>query len=296
MPQHKDVRAAGERIDRLLDGLRADPVAAKTAEDLVQTLVDLYGEGLSKMLEIVADTAPEVIDKLVEDQLVESLMLIHDLHPYDLDTRIQRALDGVRPYLGSHAGGVTYTGVDRLGVVQLTLEGNCNGCASSAVTVQLAIEKAILDAAPETAGVHVEGVVEPKAAGPKLMQIGRRAPEAPSHSPAIPLDADGWAKIPAAPTVAAVRVLNLGGVKVLVCRGGDSLYAYRDGCPECGATLADATLAEDVLSCAACQRRYHVKLAGLGVDDPGRHLDPLPLLVDAGGTRVAVTAAVGAAR
>jgi len=108
MPQHKDVRAAGERIEKLLDGLRADPSVAATADELVQTLVDLYGEGLSKMLEIVADNAPKVIDKLVEDQLVESLMLVHDLHPYDLDTRIQRALDGVRPYLGSHAGGVAY--------------------------------------------------------------------------------------------------------------------------------------------------------------------------------------------
>ena len=37
--------------------------------------------------------------------------MLHDLHPLDVDTRIQRALDKVRPYLGSHAGGVTYLGV-----------------------------------------------------------------------------------------------------------------------------------------------------------------------------------------
>jgi Fe-S cluster biogenesis protein NfuA/nitrite reductase/ring-hydroxylating ferredoxin subunit len=281
MAQHKDVREAGERIEKLL----AELADAPAAEKLVQTIVDLYGAGLARIVEIV----PEAADRLIADPLVESLLLVHDLHPYDLDTRIQRALDGVRPYLGSHAGGVTYTGVTD-GIVQLTLEGNCNGCASSAVTVQLAIEKAILDAAPETVGVHVEGVVAATPAGPKLMQIGRRPPEPPTHTQGVPVDADGWATLPGAGTVAATRVLSLGGVNVLVARAGDSLYAYRDGCPECGATLADATLDDDVLACAACARRYRVTRAGLGVDDPTRHLDPLPLLRDASGVRIAVAA------
>ena len=52
-----------------------------------------------------------MLDRLVADPLVESLLLLHGLHPLDVDTRIQRALDNVRPYLGSHAGGVEYLGV-----------------------------------------------------------------------------------------------------------------------------------------------------------------------------------------
>ena len=48
---------------------------------------------------------------LADDPLVESLLLLHGLHPLDVDARIQRALDRVRPYLGSHAGGVEYLGV-----------------------------------------------------------------------------------------------------------------------------------------------------------------------------------------
>ena len=90
--------------------------------------------------------------------------MLHDLHPLDVDTRIQRALDKVRPYLGSHAGGVTYLGVTEEGVAQLRLEGSCDGCASSTVTVQLAIKGAIEDAAPEVTEVVVEGVTAP--AGP----------------------------------------------------------------------------------------------------------------------------------
>ena len=57
-----------------------------------------------------ARPATAVRDRLLADPLVESLLLLHDLHPLDVDTRIQRALDRVRPYLGSHAGGVEYLG------------------------------------------------------------------------------------------------------------------------------------------------------------------------------------------
>ena len=105
---------------------------------------------------------------------MESLLLLHDLHPLDVDARIQRALDQVRPYLGSHAGGVQYLGVTGEGVARLRLEGSCHGCPSSTVTVQLAIKGAVEDAAPEVTEVVVEGVTAPPA-GP-LLQIGSRPP------------------------------------------------------------------------------------------------------------------------
>src|SRR6202042_3937494 len=104
---------------------------------------------------------------------VEGLLLLHDLHPLDLDTRIQRALDRVRPYLGSQAGGVQYLGVDG-GAARLRLEGSCDGCPSSTVTVELAIRSAVEDAAPEVTEVVVEGMAA--APAPALLQIRRRPP------------------------------------------------------------------------------------------------------------------------
>ena len=109
--------------------------------------------------------------RLTADPLVESLLLLHGLHPLDVDARIQRALDQVRPYLGSHAGGVEYLGVSD-GVARLRLEGCCHGCPSSTVTVRLAIEGAVQDAAPEVTEVAVEGMTAPPE--PKLLQIGPR--------------------------------------------------------------------------------------------------------------------------
>jgi len=65
-----------------------------------------------------------------------------------LEGRIEAALDQARPYLGSHAGGVEYLGVDDDGVAHLKLEGSCHGCPSSTVTVKLTLEQAIIDHSP----------------------------------------------------------------------------------------------------------------------------------------------------
>jgi Fe-S cluster biogenesis protein NfuA/nitrite reductase/ring-hydroxylating ferredoxin subunit len=274
MSQHKDVRHAGERVEAILGELTAiaDQRVAGAAEELVRVLVDLYGAGLARVMEIVAGE-PRVAAALAEDPLVESLLLVHDLHPVDVDTRIQRALDRVRPYLGSHAGGVEYRGIDEAGTVHMRLEGSCHGCPSSTVTVRLAIETAVRDAAPEVTGVEVEGQV----AEPPLLQIGRRPPE------------QSWTPLPSPPG-GAPQAFLLAGVPVLVCGVDGTLYAYRDACPECGSSLSKGRLAGSVLDCPDCGRGYDVRLAGVGLTDPGRHLDPLPLLVDDEGIRIAVGA------
>src|SRR3984885_5192901 len=170
-----DVRDVGARVEELLASLRSAPgPAAAAAEELVRLLVGLYGDGLGQVVAVLREqgqAGAEMLDRLTEDPLVESLLLLHDLHPLDVDARIQRALDQVRPYLGSHAGGVEYLGVTD-GVARLRLEGSCHGCPSSTATVELAITGAITDAAPEVTDVVVEGMTAPPA--PPLLQIGRR--------------------------------------------------------------------------------------------------------------------------
>ena len=81
---------------------------------------------------------------------------MHGLHPDDVGTRVARALDGVRPYLGSHGGDVELVGLTDDGRVRLRMLGSCDGCPSSSVTLTLAVETAIRDAAPEVSGIDVE--------------------------------------------------------------------------------------------------------------------------------------------
>ena len=139
-------------------------------EELLQCVLSLYGAGLERVLETVG---PEQVRRLADDELVGNLLVLGGLHPDDVDTRVQRALDQVRPYLGSHAGGVSLSGVDADGVVHLRLEGSCDGCPSSALTVKSAIEDAILVAAPDVVAVEAEGMVSEE---PALLQIGRFEP------------------------------------------------------------------------------------------------------------------------
>jgi Fe-S cluster biogenesis protein NfuA len=172
MAEGHDVEATGERVEALLAELRsqAGPQVAAAAEELVSCLVELYGAGLARITEIVGEdeSGPKLMDKLVADPLVESLLLVHDLHPLDTSARVRRAVQEVLPQLGSHAGNVEYLGLDEAGVLRLRLEQS--GC--SADTVRDLIEKAVAGAAPEAAGVAIEMAQPP--AEPTLLQITRR--------------------------------------------------------------------------------------------------------------------------
>jgi Fe-S cluster biogenesis protein NfuA len=292
------VQKVSARVEELLDGLKSGGFggAAPAAEELVALLVGLYGDGLAQIMTVLADQGPQgaaMIAKIADDPLVESLLLLHDLHPLDVDARIQRALDRVRPYLGSHAGGVEYLGVFD-GIARLRLEGSCHGCPSSTVTVQLAITGAVQDAAPEVTEVVVEGMTAvPDPAEPNLLQIGLR-PEDSVHSENIQSgNGVGWVTLPnIGPPSSRPVSASAEGTDVLVCSVRGTLYAYRDACAGCGSSLADGQLDREVLTCPGCGARYNIRLAGKHLDDPALHLDPLPLLADSQGVRVAVPEAV----
>ena len=156
------------RIEALIQAIErsADASARADAQELLQAVLDLHGAGLARMLEHLAEAGEAgraVLDALARDDLVGSLLLLHELHPLDLETRVRHALDTVRPYLRSHGGEVALLGVEG-GVVRLQMQGSCHGCPSSALTMKSSIEEAIVAAAPDIVAIEVEGVVEPTAA------------------------------------------------------------------------------------------------------------------------------------
>jgi Fe-S cluster biogenesis protein NfuA len=171
-----DAQKAGERVEALLAelGSQAGPQVAATAEELVTCLVELYGAGLAEIVKIIGENAedgPRLMAELAADPLVESLLLLHDLHPLPVADRVRRAIEAVMPQLGPHAGQVEFDGVDEAGVIHLRLERSGHGCQSSSGPAAAAIEQAVADAAPEAAGVDVDVVT----AAPELplLQITR---------------------------------------------------------------------------------------------------------------------------
>jgi Fe-S cluster biogenesis protein NfuA len=159
MPPQQNLRSTGDRIELLLDELQntADPRSCELASEVLRLVSDLYGAGLTRVVELARERAPDLMGTLVEDDLVASLLLVHGLHPETLERRILGALESVRPLLAAHGGDVELLGIDSTaGSLQLRLLGSCDGCPSSEVTLRLAVERAITEAAPEIVTVEVD--------------------------------------------------------------------------------------------------------------------------------------------
>ena len=302
-----DLRAVGDRIETLLEASSSGGIVARErAEELVRLLSGLYGAGLLRMMEILDEQgalSDRVLDALIDDDLVASLLLIHDLHPQDVTTRVERALDSVRPYLGSHGGDVELVGISDDGVVRLRLLGSCDGCSSSAATMSLAIEDAVSQAAPEITGFDVQSPASRPAPPPgrgliPLAVVPHESPlPAAGPRPESP-SSGGWRTVPGLDNLAsgAVVGVSVGGLPIIVCRVGDDLLAFRDECAACGRGLGTARLERRLgaatggalLTCPSCRAHYDVRLAGAAIDPEGSHLDPLPLLSRHGRVEVAV--------
>lgn len=250
-------------------------------------MLELHGEGLSRALELVGE---EAAARLAKDELVGSLLLIHGLYPVSLEERVAAALDEVRPYMESHGGGVEVLSLEE-GVLRLRLEGSCDGCAASSATLELAIKKALMEAAPDLLELEVEGAVEPASvdkeiSGTPLPLINEGAPTA---VPPVSgwLGVDGVADLPDGGQAA----VNAGGVDLLVANVNGTLLAYRDECAGCGSALGGGSLDGGVLACPSCSARFDLPRAGRGVDDGNLQLGPVPLLREgATQVRVALTA------
>lgn len=74
---------------------------------------------------------------------------------------------------------------------------------------------------------------------------------------------------------------------MLVCRMEDQLYAYYDRCPGCNMPLHTGVLKDGILTCSL-GHRYDIRRAGADLDEPKRHLEPLPLLQKDGEVKVAL--------
>src|SRR6478609_8300140 len=220
------LRATGERIDVLLDASGgAGVVARERAEELVRLVTDLYGAGIERILEILHDAGrldEEVLAALAGDE------------------RVEQALESVRPYLGSHGGDVELLGVADDGTVRLRLLGSCDGCPSSAVTLTLAVEGAIESAAPEVTAVEVE---EEPAPGNRTSGGGETLIPVSSLRSRIADPPDNrtvsWERVPELGDLppGVVTVLEVGPAVLVACRVGAELFAYRDGCARCSASL-----------------------------------------------------------
>ena len=159
LPERREFRVHTERFEKLVSRLDSsgDPELRAVALELVQSVVDLHGAALERMLESISQTAAgeAALETAIEDDLVASVLLLHGLHPDAIETRVLRALEKVRPYLRSHSGDVELVSVEN-NVVRLQLIGSCGSCPTSSVTLKHAVEEALYEAAPDITEIVAE--------------------------------------------------------------------------------------------------------------------------------------------
>ena len=133
--------------------LRRDPNSRALAKELLESLMALHGAGLERILELAAeegDSGAKLIEKCGRDELVSSLLLLYGLHPDDLATRVERALEKTRPFLAVACGAsANWCPSARTGRLPFALQQSASGCGSTAATVRSTLEAAIQDAAPD---------------------------------------------------------------------------------------------------------------------------------------------------
>ncbi len=268
-----------ELANRVDDAVAAladlDPAARKVAEELQDAVEAVHRAGLLTIVRRMREdpAAREVLFEVADDPVVHLLLSLHGIVRPDPVTHANRVLEAVRPQLHSHGGDVALVRVED-GTAFVRLEGACNGCSMSSVTLRNLVQEALVTEVPAISAVEVVAA-EP---GPTLipvesLRVGR--------DPA----AEGWARFGPASAVPSddLATATLDGVSVLVVNLGQRLSAYRNECAHEALPLDNAVLdvANGTLTCPWHGFCFDAA-SGECLSIPGAQLEQLPLRVDDG--------------
>lgn len=274
-----------KRVDDAVAALAdLDPKARAVAEELKSALEAVHRAGLVTIVRRMRedDGARAVLFELVDDPVVHLLLSLHEIIRPDPVTHANRVLVTVRPQLQSHGGDVTLVRVED-GIAYVRLEGACNGCSMSSVTLRNLVQEALVEGVPSITAVEVL----PNEPSPTLI---------PLEALRIGPSRDGWARMGPAADVAdgdvTVRSLTTDAgesAEVVVISVDRRLSAYRNECAHEAMPLDNAILdlGNGTLTCPWHGFCYDAS-SGECLSAPGAQLEQLPLRVDNGDVWVRV--------
>jgi Fe-S cluster biogenesis protein NfuA len=165
-------------LERILD--RLDELLAA-----VDTLPPADRDNVIELLDHVDDLHRLALTRLGQALTAAQIEELRDVHPavawlweaygvgLDPHSVVERALDGIRPYLQSHGGEVELLEVVG-GQVRVRLVGACSGCSASAITLREGVEEALRTGFPDYTGLVVDedpDAVPHAPPGPTLLQL-----------------------------------------------------------------------------------------------------------------------------
>ena len=90
----------------------------------------------------------------------------------ELKSKIEAALDTIRPYLAADGGDVKVLGLENETLL-LELLGSCSSCPMSTMTLKAGVEEAIIRAVPEikkVEAINITSAADPRARMPSNMR------------------------------------------------------------------------------------------------------------------------------
>ena len=269
------------RVDEAVAAVAGlDEPARAAAQELQAAVEAVHRAGLVTIVRAMRadDAARAVLFELVDDPVVHLLLSLHGIVRPDPVTHANQVLETVRPQLHSHGGDVSLVRVAD-GTAFVRLEGACNGCSMSSVTLRNLVEEALVEGVPAITAVEVVAA-EPS---PTLIPLeSLRVGRDPSS--------EGWAKVGSAGDIKVddltpVTLESAGGERtaVIIVNVAQRLSAYRNECAHEALPLDNAVL-DTANGTLTCPWHGFCFDAGSGecLSAPGAQLEQLPLRIDDG--------------
>jgi len=270
---------AFDQLNILLESIEQHPEEAvrNHVRALVYTLLDLHHGALQRIVEIVSaqPTGDEILQELNGDELVQAVLMVHELMAQPLETRVENALEIARGQLKIYGADVELVEVKN-GVASLKLFGGASTANVSTTILKAEIEHALHEHTPDLLNVEYEDTIAPTRP-PKLVQIlPRQAVQDKSatkefYMPIIRADQVPDNKL---------RVVETGGINLLLCNVAGTVYAFQNACAEGSSALDASVLENGILTCPCHGYQFDVRQRGRSLTDTNLRLESLPMRVE----------------
>jgi len=249
-----------------------EPEAMVAAEQLKSAIEAFHKPALTSIVRTLRDDprGKELLFALVDEPEVRAVLALQGIIRADPATRANQALATVRPYLQSHGGDVELVRIED-GAAKVRLQGSCNGCSMSAVTLRETVEEALVEQVEEIDRVEVLED-EPTPAFIPLESVGvRRSAET------------GWAEGPEVGDIPVGGMLRFdaGEASFVATNIDQRIAVFRNACVHQGMTLDGGLISEGVLTCPWHGFTFDAS-SGECISAPGAQLEQIPTRVEDG--------------
>ncbi len=252
---------------------------------LVYTLLDIHHGAFKRIVEIIS-AQPEgerILEEMDGDELVQAVLMVHDLMAQPIETRVEKALEIARVQLNMYGADVELVEVKN-GVARLKLIGSASTANVSSAMLKGEIEQALHQNTPDLLNVKYEDLIAPPKPPVKLVQIKslKTVPTNSEFENLMPIIRDD--EIP----TDDLRVVKLADINLLLCNISGTIYAFQNACPKNGESLEKSFLEGPILHCPCHGFQFDVRQNGRCMDNAELHLETLPVKVENGVVKVAL--------